>query len=474
MFEETNVVKIRRNYWKKEGKHSYFEGLSTGAMTLGFFLASYWIYWNYGNNGNNDNGKLQKDMWLYLFYHLHWLASMAYHVLGYHPLHFQWDKIMIHLLITERLLSQNLFMGLFFVGVLLSKMHSKDSNFSNDSNFNFSNFSKINNINTTVVSLFSVFAIWILAWYSSVPLYIHASYILSQMWAFLCLVMSDLLIVLDRKDGSTVFMTGFHLWLGVGSFFETIMIPYSTTTEITEITGIREIWVVLEIVVRYMGIYLVFFQVFRSWLLLSSSEEERENIEELSPSTSFHLFYSDIETEEIYSKICSFLSSSVLSVMGVMECIGYFGNYEYVETVFWQKLRREMVSFYLAYTIVDFYLGIHIYPKNFRWLEGKVHHLSTGMMAFCCLLTRDVEPICKGFICEVSTVLLSGDRLVPFQIWKEWKSKYFSILFVFFRLYLFSLLFILNWKENKVSSYYWIPFSCFILVNYYWWFKMKN
>ena len=461
MFEETNVVKIRRNYWKKEGKHSYFEGLSTGAMTLGFFLASNWNYWNYGNYGNVDDGKSQKDMWLYLFYHFHWIASMTYHMLGYEPLYFQWDKIMIHLLIMERLLSQNVFMGLFFTCVLLSKIHG---------------------INTTVVSLFSVFAIWILAWYSSVPIYIHTSYILSQIWAFLCLAMSDLLIVLDRKDDSTIFMTGFHLWLGVGSFFETIMIPYfsissvssississSTTMEIMEIT---ELLVVLEIVVRYMGIYLVFFQMFRSWFLLSSSEDNSSS-EELSPWISS--FYDEIETEEVYSKICSFLSSSVLSVMGVMESIGYFGNYEYVETVFWQKLRREMVSFYLAYTIVDSYLGIHIYPNNFRWLEGKVHHLSTGMLALCCLLVRDVEPMCKGFICEVSTVLLSGDRLVPLQIWKEWKSNYFSTLFVFFRLYLFSLLFISHWKENKVSSYYWIPFSCFILINYYWWFKIKK
>ena len=182
------------------------------------------------------------------------------------------------------------------------------------------------------------------------------------------------------------------------------------------------------------------------------------------------------------SKICTFWCSFLLSFVGMLEVFMIlFSNFSNFSdfSIFkdnydnYALLRPHFVSFYLAYTRVDSYLGYTVYPDYFRLLEGKIHHLVTAWVAVYALCTGNVTPFCKSFICEIPTVLLSGEHLFPFSFLKEWKRRHFAWMFLFFRVLLLFVLTVDSFWKEEIGYDYVLMFCLFTMVNLYWWLRMR-
>jgi hypothetical protein len=169
-------------------------------------------------------------------------------------------------------------------------------------------------------------------------------------------------------------------------------------------------------------------------------------------------------------RICTLTTSLLLSPVGLYE-LAMMMMYRqdascsemYVEEF---DYRVHSICLYLAYVLVDAYLGLIRFPGHFRWLEGVIHHTLTGLIAIGGLLTGDTFPICVAFIAEVSTVVMTLRHLVPMP------RQLFPTFFVSFRILLLGCMVVFAFVRGQISIFWVMLYILFTCINVHWFIRM--
>lgn len=118
-----------------------------------------------------------------------------------------------------------------------------------------------------------------------------------------------------------------------------------------------------------------------------------------------------------------------------------------------------------SYLLCDMICGFLYYRSSFGILDGWMHHIGTLMLSH----TLDKHSMYNVFdtlmITEVSTILLGIYRVFPSPTVSSWYKKLFPSMFVFFRIWLLSLMFYLSPPQ---PMFMYIYFTLFIIMNTYW------
>jgi hypothetical protein len=409
-------------------KERWLEALSTAAMMTCFFIAS-----------------LEKHQPISLrlgcMYFSHWVASCYFHLSNYGGLYLCIDKIFIYLLICERLEAKHFLLGWF--GRCSFLFLRQDISF------------------TRTLARWATNTIVVCAVLQGAPITTITSYVGFQILSSLLNKLSDFSTYLDATASYVCPLTVcFHVCLGFATYLEERLPTFDLFSSLPPL--LLHHFFIFNPSFQYISYIYAVFEISKE--VLYSSE-----------TTTSYASY----TQRL-SKICTFFCSFLLSFVGMFEVLmiivlnfSNFSNFSICKDDY-ALLRPHFVSFYLAYTRVDSYLGYTVYPDYFRFLEGKIHHLVTGWVTVYALCTGNVTPLCKSFICEIPTVLLSGEHLFPSSFLKEWKRRHFPWMFLFFRVLLLFALTVDSFNKQEIGYDYVSMFCLFTMVNLYWWLRMRE
>jgi hypothetical protein len=143
--------------------------------------------------------------------------------------------------------------------------------------------------------------------------------------------------------------------------------------------------------------------------------------------------------------------------LGLYDCGPHVEEFDY---------RVHSLCFYLAYVFVDTYLGTTKFPEHFRLLEGMIHHVLTGLVAFSSIITGNTFPMCATFIAEVPTIIMTLRHFISIPKWL------FPFLFVSFRIVLLGYMVHLSFGQGQIGWTWVILYIIFTLVNLHWFTKM--
>jgi len=412
--------------------YRYMEALSTCSMLFAYI-------W-----------KTSYDWNLCMTYFIHSMISMWFYLSGYSSLFYYWDKIMIELLVCERVQQKNKWVGyLFHILVLVFHNHKKYPFFSR-----------------TVASL-AVLTVAILSFYYGDHWGKIFSYLFVSGLCVVFSVLSDVSVYFEHWYLSALLTTYFHLFLGVAVDIENSMVSLNVE-DLSPISFSYK----MELVFRFMTYFSTLFRMIETYVFLS------ENIPKCQNPTDPMI----LSLRSRLARVCTFISSSLLSFVGLYELflVCFSSNVttslviptDPVEPRI-QIHRIYAMCFYVAYTVYDSYLGMTRFQEHFRLLEGKLHHLCTGTLTLYCLYVNDLAPLCQCYLCEIPTVMLSGSRLFPGSFVAEWKERYFSVVFIVFRVVLLFVLALYEFYQGRLNVWYWPPFFLFTVLNLFWWCKMK-
>jgi hypothetical protein len=317
---------------------------------------------------------------------------------------------MIELLVCERVQQKNKWVGyLFHILVLVFHNHKKYPFFSR-----------------TVASL-AVLTVAILSFYYGDHWGKIFSYLFVSGLCVVFSVLSDVSVYFEHWYLSALLTTYFHLFLGVAVDIENSMVSLNVE-DLSPISFSYK----MELVFRFMTYFSTLFRMIETYVFLS------ENIPKCQNPTDPMI----LSLRSRLARVCTFISSSLLSFVGLYELflVCFSSNVttslviptDPVEPRI-QIHRIYAMCFYVAYTVYDSYLGMTRFQEHFRLLEGKLHHLCTGTLTLYCLYVNDLAPLCQCYLCEIPTVMLSGSRLFPGSFVAEWKERYFSVVFIVFR-----------------------------------------
>jgi hypothetical protein len=391
--------------------HRVLEGFSAG---LSFFVVGIYYHKKHYHKKHYDlssyyhNHEEYNDLWLWVTYFVHWCFAFYFH-LTYSPAGHKADREMIRLMIGERLQRVDPFTSRILRLWYIFQPTTKDVR-----------------MMAVIATLVTAWKIWRLSsWY----------YIGFHMMALFCNCMADELMY---GHGSTLFTVFFHVFLAMATGYETHIV--SSPSEM------------IDVVMRYACWLMVIVRIvhnFTSW-----------------PSTKMF-------------RICSLTCSLVLSPIGIYECVKIIWYRENIpcseiELVLYDRpphveefdYRVHSLCFYLAYVFVDMYLGTTEFTEHFRWLEGVIHHVVTGLVAFFSIMTGNTFPMCAAFIAEVPTIVMTLRHFLSLPRWL------FPFLFLSFRIVLLGYMVHLSFGEGQIGWIWVILYIIFTLVNLHWFTKM--
>lgn len=129
----------------------------------------------------------------------------------------------------------------------------------------------------------------------------------------------------------------------------------------------------------------------------------------------------------------------------------------------------QAIDIMYSYLMCDMICGFLYYRSAFGILEGWVHHIGTLMLT----RTLDTRSMYNVFdtlmLTEIPTILLGVYRIFPSATVSSFYKKVFPSLFVFFRIWLLSLVFYLAPPQPLFLHIY---FTLFIFMNSYWLYVM--
>lgn len=344
-------------------------------------------------------------VWLRATYLIHWMMSLFFHW-AYSPISHQLDRLLIQLLICERS-SHPLLLRLLFLGSLGGVRPM-----------------------ALIATLLMTRAVEDPAWY----LVCQASTLVFNALSDWCLLGP----MKKQLRWSTLCVVLFHASLAGGSFWEnggSLSIPDTR----------------LHIVLRY-ACYLM--ASFRAIEIVASPSEAR------------------------MSRICTLITSILLSMVGLHELLMLHVQipppfHSDMELMLYDDPPRpsfdyhvHVACFYLAYVLVDGYLGLTRFASYFRWLEGVVHHLFTGTVVLASLLIGDPRPISLSLIVEIPTIVLCARHFISIP------HPVFPFLFVLFRILLLGYVVLLAYHQNIIGTGYVLVYLLFTGVNGYWLWRM--
>jgi hypothetical protein len=169
-------------------------------------------------------------------------------------------------------------------------------------------------------------------------------------------------------------------------------------------------------------------------------------------------------------RVCTLTTSLLLSPVGIYELMRMI-MYRHVASCSEMEVKEfdyrvHSICFYLAYVVVDAYLGLMRFPSHFRWLEGVIHHTLTGLIAIGSLLTGDTFPVCAAFIAEIPTIVMTLRHIVPMPRWL------FPSLFVSFRILLLGCMAVYAFARGQISIFWVMVYTLFTCVNVHWFIRM--
>jgi hypothetical protein len=260
-------------------------------------------------------------------------------------------------------------------------------------------------------------------------------YLLFHLMALFSNIMADIFV---SGHTSTLFTVFFHVFLAMATAYETHIV--SSPPEMIDLVLRYACW--LMVIVRIV-------QNFTAW-----------------PSTKMF-------------RVCTLTCSLVLSPIGIYECVKIILCRENIpcseiELVLYDRpphveefdYRVHSLCFYLAYVLVDIYLGTTEFPEYFRWLEGMIHHVVTGLVAFFSIMTGNTFPMCVAFIAEVPTIVMTLRHFLSLPRWL------FPFLFLSFRIVLLGYMVHLSFGKGQIEWTWVILYIIFTSVNIHWFTKM--
>uniref|UniRef100_A0A6C0D104 TLC domain-containing protein n=1 Tax=viral metagenome TaxID=1070528 RepID=A0A6C0D104_9ZZZZ len=357
----------------------------------------------------------QHDRWLWITYFVHWCFAFYFH-LTYSMSGHMADREMIRVLIGERLQRVDSISTKIVRCWYIFQPTTKD------------------------VRIMAIFATLITAWRLS-----SWYYLVYHGMALVCNFMSDVLI---HGHGSTLFNIFFHVFLAMATGLETVIESSPTG--------------VIQLVMRYACWFMAILRImdgFTQW-----------------PETKMF-------------RVCTLTCALVLSPIGLYEWIKKImtsttfasTTIPYIETPYTDielmlydrpphveelDYRIHSLCCYLAYVMVDTYLGITRFPDYFRWLEGLIHHGLTGAVAFFCIFTGNTYPGCVAMIAELPTIIMTLRHFISIPPW------IFPLLFVVFRIIVLGYMVHVSFWEGQMGWIWVIFYIIFTFVNVHWFTKM--
>ena len=416
--------------------YRYMEALSTCSMLFAYVWSKP-CHWN-----------------LFLAYFMNCIVSMWFHLSGYSSILYRWDKSLIELLVCERVHQKNKWLGyVFHFNVLVFNHHKKNPFFFR-----------------TVVSM-AVITVAILSFYNGDHWGKIFSYLFINVLCVVFSVLSDVSVYFEHWYLSALLTTYFNLFLGVAVDIENSMVPHEYPDDLSPISFSYKV----DMILRFVVYFSTLFKMVEAYILLSENIPQR-----------FHNHNYENPTDPIIislrsrlARLCTFITSFLLSFIGLYELFLASSTMTTASVtipthpVDPRIHRIYAMCFYVAYTVYDSYLGMTRFQEHFRLLDGKLHHLCTGGLTLYCLYVNDLAPLCQCYLCEIPTVMLSGSRLFPGSFLAQWKERYFSVVFIVFRVVLLFVFALYEFCQSRLHVWYWLPFSLFTVLNLFWWVKMK-
>ena len=398
--------------------------------------------------------KTPYDWNLFWAYFMHSMISIWFYLSGYSSLFYHWDKTLVELLMCERVQQKNKSVGYLFHSFLVLYPHRKNNPFF-----------------TRTVASITVITVAILSFYNGDHWGKTFSYLFVSGLCVVFNVLSDVSVYFEHWYLSALLTTYFHLFLGVAVDIENSMVSVNVEDRSPISFSYK-----VEIIFRFITYFSTLFRMIEEYILLSVNIPQRfnHNYENLTDPIVISL-------RSRLARVCTFITSFLLSFVGLYELFLASPTMTTISITIpthpveprIQIYRIYAMCFYVAYTVYDSYLGMTRFQEHFRLLEGKLHHLCTGMLTLYCLYVNDLAPLCQCYLCEIPTVILSGYRLFPGSFLEEWKKRYFSVVFIVFRVVLLFVFALYEFCQNRLQMWYWLPFSLFTVLNLSWWFKMK-
>lgn len=309
---------------------------------------------------------------LFLIYIFHAIASFFFHIAP-SRITYLFDTYFIHLVILER--SYNVLNNLMFYTIFLSSVF----------------FTKEPHYKIIILHVI------LLVSYDSIHYQIRSIYYY-MFWCLSLLSYIQFCVYCHKKNSFKVCISCcfYHIYLGVVSYIET-KDHFTTPNES-----------LLDEFFRYCCYYVFCFGVAMS---LSSNPKRLRSVLTLMAS----LVLTSLSFHQIYCHAFS----------GICYGICYDDD---------NHLQNSMILFYMAYCIVDLFLGHFYYRQYFPFLEGYLHHTATFLFAYYFLIYQKVL-LCCTLIVETSTILLSSYRIFYDNIQIKFIfSKLFTLFFVIFRI----------------------------------------
>jgi hypothetical protein len=390
---------------------------------------------------------------LCLTYLAHSIVSMWFHLSGYSSILYHWDRTLVELLMCERVYHKNKWVGCLFHSFLVFYPQRKNNPFF-----------------TRTVASIMVVTIAILSFYNGDHWGKIFSYLFINILCVVFNVLSDVFVYFENHWYlSALLTTYFHIFLGVVVDIENSMIPHEYPDNLSQISFSYKV----DLLLRFITYFSTLFKMVEAYILLSENIPQRfhnHNYENLTDPIIISL-------RSRLARVCTFITSSLLSFVGLYElfltCFPSSSIAIPTHPADPRIHRTFAMCFYVAYTVIDSYLGMTRFQEHFRLLDGKLHHLCTGGLTLYCLYVNDLGPLCQCYLCEIPTVMLSGSRLFPGSFLVEWKERYFSVVFIVFRVVLLFVFALYEFYHSRLNVWYWPPFFLFTVLNLSWWCKMK-
>uniref|UniRef100_A0A6C0CZ68 Uncharacterized protein n=1 Tax=viral metagenome TaxID=1070528 RepID=A0A6C0CZ68_9ZZZZ len=116
-------------------------------------------------------------------------------------------------------------------------------------------------IHLSNITCYTLFYNVIIAWIHSIPLYLIGGYILSTFIGYIFNMLSDILFVFEVYDWCYYTTIAFHMWIGVGSFVETLVMTSKDRVTPFFIQKIEEFSPSLDNWTRYLSLSFGLFYV---------------------------------------------------------------------------------------------------------------------------------------------------------------------------------------------------------------------